>query len=69
MDYEYLAVPMRNVTNVLHMVKSVKPEVHIQFIPQIREQMSGPDLHLLTLKFLAIKKLDYPLKKYFPKLF
>ena len=29
MDYEYFGVS--NVTNVLHMVKSVKPEVHIQF--------------------------------------
>ena len=25
--------------------------------PQIREQMSGPDLHVFTLKFLALKKL------------
>ena len=24
--------------------------------PQIREQMSGPDLHVFTLKFLALKK-------------
>ena len=23
--------------------------------PQIREQMSGPDLHVFTLKFLALK--------------
>ena len=28
--------------------------------PQIREQMSGPDLHVFTLKFLALKKLVFP---------
>ena len=27
---------------------------------QIREQMSGPDLHVFTLKFLALKKLVPP---------
>ena len=27
--------------------------------PQIREQMSGPDLHVFTLKFLALKKLFF----------
>ena len=27
---------------------------------QIREQMSGPDLHVFTLKFLAQKKLVFP---------
>jgi hypothetical protein len=27
---------------------------------QIREQMSGPDLHVFTLKFLALKKLFFP---------
>ena len=27
---------------------------------QIREQMSGPDLHVFTLKFLALKKLVFP---------
>ena len=26
-----------------------------RIIPQIREQMSGPDLHVVTLKFLALK--------------
>jgi hypothetical protein len=31
---------------------------------QIREQMSGPDLHVFTLKFLALKKIDFsPIKK------
>ena len=30
------------------------------FYPQIREQMSGPDLHVFTLKFLALKKLVFP---------
>ena len=30
---------------------------------QIREQMSGPDLHVFTLKFLALKKTGFsPLK-------
>ena len=33
------------------------------------EQMSGPDLHVFTLKFLALKKLYFPHKKYFPKFF
>ena len=31
------------------------------FLTQIREQMSGPDLHVFTLKFLALKKLVLPL--------
>ena len=26
------------------------------FVPQIREQMSGPDIHVFTLNFLALKK-------------
>ena len=30
------------------------------FCSQIREQMSGPDLHVFTLKFLALKKLVFP---------
>ena len=29
-------------------------------LPQIREQMYGPDLHVFTLKFLALKKLVFP---------
>ena len=37
--------------------------------PQIREQMSGPDLHVFTLKFLALKKWFFPHKKYFPEFF
>ena len=28
---------------------------------QIREQMSGTDLHVFTLKFLALKKLVFPM--------
>ena len=28
--------------------------------PQIREQMSGPDLHVFTNTFLALKKLVFP---------
>ena len=34
--------------------------------PQIREQMSGPDLHVFTLKFLALKKTSFsPIKNTF----
>ena len=33
--------------------------------PQIREQMSGPDLHVLTLKVLALEKMFFPHKRYF----
>ena len=29
------------------------------FLTQIREQMSGPDLHVFTLKFLALKKWSF----------
>ena len=29
-------------------------------VPHIREQMSGPDLHVFTLKFVAPKKLGFP---------
>ena len=37
---------------------------------KIWEQMSGPDLHVFTLNFLALKKLGFsPHRKYFPKLF
>jgi hypothetical protein len=36
------------------------------FASQIREQMSGPDLHVFTLKFLAIKKTGFsPIKNTF----
>ena len=38
----------------------LKPFLRPQFKPQIREQMSGPDLHVFTLKFLALKKLGFP---------
>ena len=34
---------------------------------QIREQMSGPDLHVFTLKFLALKNLFRGQKKNFIK--
>ena len=35
-------------------------------VSQIREQMSGPDLHVLTLKFLALKKTGFsPIKNTF----
>ena len=33
--------------------------------PQIREQMSGPDLHVITLKFIALK--NFFIKKNFRK--
>ena len=34
--------------------------------PQIRDQMSGPDLHVFTLKFLALKKPGFsPIKNTF----
>ena len=34
--------------------------------PQIREQMSGPDPHVFTLKFLALKKTGFsPIKNTF----
>ena len=31
--------------------------------PQIREQMSGPDLYVVTMAFLALKKKDKNMKK------
>ena len=31
----------------------------LQLPPQIREQMSGPDLHVFTLKFLALKNWGF----------
>ena len=38
--------------------------------PQIREQMSGPDLHVFTLKFLALKKTVFsPIKNTFQNFF
>ena len=40
------------------------------FLTQIREQMSGPDLHVFTLKFSALKKTGFsPVRtlKYFQK--
>jgi hypothetical protein len=39
-------------------------------VPQIREQMSGPDLHVFILKFLALKKTVFsPIKNTFQKFF
>ena len=39
-------------------------------IPQIREQMSGLDLHVFTLKFLALKKPGFsPIKNTFQNFF
>ena len=32
----------------------------IVWLPQIREQMSGPDHHVFTLKFLALKLVFLP---------
>ena len=35
-------------------------------LAQIREQMSGPDLHVFTLKFLTLKKTGFsPIKNTF----
>ena len=34
--------------------------IHASSEAQIREQMSGPDLHVFTLKFLALEKLVFP---------
>ena len=31
----------------------------LRFKAQIRERMSGPDLHVFTLKFLALKKVVF----------
>ena len=39
------------------------------YVPQIREQMSCPDLYLFTVNFLALKNWSYPHRKYFPKSF
>ena len=36
---------------------------------QTRKQMSGPNLHVFTLKFLALKNWFSPIKKYFPIFF
>ena len=36
---------------------------------QIREQMSGPDLHVFTLKFLNLKKIDFSPKITFQMFF
>ena len=38
-----------------------KWEIHSALHPQIREQMSGPDLHVFTLNFLALKQLFFSL--------
>ena len=38
-------------------------------VAQIREQMSDPDLHVLTLKFLALKNWFFPIKYIFQKIF
>ena len=38
-------------------VKIILP--FFDYLPQIREQMSGPDLHVLTLRLLALKKLGF----------
>ena len=33
--------------------------LNADYDPQIREQMSGPNLHVFTLKFLALRKLGF----------
>ena len=44
----------------------------LRFKAQIRERMSGPDLHVFTLKFLALKKCFFHVfgvKKNYSKFF
>ena len=54
-------------------IMRLKPTLILKRIPtyraQIRKQMSGPDLHVFTLKFLALKKLVFPHKNTFQKFF
>ena len=38
------------------MINLANCNIFEHFVSQIREQMSGPDLHVFTLKFLALKK-------------
>ena len=45
------------------------PTGKVSLPSQMREQMSGPDLHVFTLKFLATEKLFFPHKKYSPNFF
>ena len=44
---------------LIHMIHVI-PNIKEVDESQIREQMSGPDLHVFTLKFLALKKLVFP---------
>ena len=37
--------------------------LQLKYITQIREQMSGPDLYVLTVAFLALKKTGFSEKK------
>ena len=41
----------------------------VGFRPQIRKQMFGSDLHVFTLKFLALKNWFFPHKKHFQNFF
>ena len=46
-----------------------KVEGSITLQPQIREQMSVPDLYVVTVAFLALKKIGFSEKKIFSKIF
>ena len=50
-----------NALSINDVPKSKKPKVirDCRVEPQIREQMSGSNLHVFTLKFLALKKIFF----------
>ena len=50
-----------SVLNILFFIQSSILTVNVSTTePQLREQMSGPNLHVFTVKFLALKKSDFP---------
>jgi hypothetical protein len=59
-----------SVLNILFFIQSSILTVNVSTTePQLREQMSGPNLHVFTVKFLALKKVIFPHKIYFPNYF
>ena len=52
---------------ILFVRPSQKLHIRTYQSSQIREQMSFPDLKVFKLRFIALKKLVFPHKKYFPK--
>ena len=54
---------VHNINVMLKRSLEQKPIEASSFMAQIREQMSGPDLHVFTLKFLAIKNWFSPINK------